>query len=68
MTKNFKFYMVSMPDFLYVERPAKPRQEGVSFINNMIPVGELTKEEAEQYAEEMKQAFIAHWKERSATA
>ena len=65
MTKEFKLLMISMPNFIAVEKPARPRQEGVDFTNQGVPVGELTHEEAEGYAEEMKQAFLQHWAKKS---
>ena len=60
MTKEFKLVMISMPNFISYEKPPKPRQEGFK-ADDGVPVGTLTEDEAKQYAEEMKQAFIAHW-------
>lgn len=60
MTKEIKLVMISMPNFISYEQPARPRQEGFKPAEG-IPVGTLTEDEANQYAEEMKQAFLAHW-------
>lgn len=61
MTKQVKLKMVAMPNFLSEERPAGRKQDGVNFGNRVHPVGELTKQEAEEYAEEMYKAFLEHW-------
>ena len=55
MNKEFELKMTLMPNFLIVKGLEK---EGT------IPVSSLTKEEAEKYAEEMKLAFIEHWKNK----
>ena len=52
-----------MPNFLALEMPPRPREEGINPIT--IPVGSLTKEEAEEYAEFMKQEFIKHWETKT---
>lgn len=59
--KTIKVKMVSMPNFLNVEMPPRPRQEGFQ-PGHTIPVGDLTEAEANEYAEEMKQAFLDHWR------
>ena len=56
MNKEFQLKMTSMPNFIIVTGLEK---EGT------IPVSSLTKEEAEKYAEEMKLAFIEHWKNKT---
>lgn len=63
MTKNFKLLPPTMPNFLFIEMPPRPRQEGVSF-DNKIPITDLSEQEATEYAELMKQAFINHWKNK----
>lgn len=60
MTKEIKLKMIQMPNFICIEQSARPRQEGFNQIT--IPVKDFTEEEAVNYAEEMKQAFINHWK------
>ena len=60
MEKKFKLRPPIMPNFLSIESGPRLRQEG--FAHNMtIPVSELSKEEAIEYAELMKQEFIKHW-------
>lgn len=60
MEKKFKLKMVTMPNFLTIEMPPRPRQEGM--MDSSIPVSELSEAEANEYAEEMKLAFVQHWK------
>lgn len=62
MEKSFKLLMPTMPNFISYEGPVRLKQEGFSSENNSIPVSDLTEEEAYQYSEEMKDAFIDHWK------
>jgi hypothetical protein len=68
MEKSFKLLMPTMPNFISYEGPARPKQEGFSAEKNCIPVSDLSEEEARQYAEEMKAAFIEHWKELKSKA
>jgi hypothetical protein len=55
-----KIKMVKMPNFLSFEQKAGKREDGFK-TNDAIDVGDLTSEEAEQFSDEMKQAFIDHW-------
>lgn len=60
MEKKFKLKPPMMPNFISVESGQRLKQEG--FASNMtIPVSELSEEEAEEFGELMKQAFIKHW-------
>jgi hypothetical protein len=63
MEKKFKLKMVAMPNFLSVESPPRPRQEGMRE-GIIIPVGDLSPEEAAKYAEWMKLSFIEHWRKK----
>lgn len=60
MEKKFKLILPPPPNFISFERPARPRQEGFN-TGHSIPVSDLSEEEAEEYGELMKQAFISHW-------
>lgn len=64
MEKKFNLLMVSMPNFLQMERPPQSRQEGFKPDSFSIPVSELSEEEAFQYGEEMKQAFVIHCRKK----
>lgn len=49
-----------MPNFISIEMPPRPRQDG--YIESpKIDVKDLTRTEAEEYAELMKQTFLEHW-------
>ena len=63
MERKIKLIGQIMPDVIYLEAPAKPREEGFT-PNAGIAVEELTEAEALQYAEDMKNDFIAHWNEK----
>lgn len=54
-----------MPNFISIETPPRPRGVGLQE-SPKIRVCELTIEEAEEYGELMKQAFINHHKEHIA--
>ena len=59
MEYKVKLLQPMMPNFISIKQP--PRPSGLNEIK--IRVCELTNEEAEQYGEEMKHAFIKHHKE-----
>jgi hypothetical protein len=65
MDLKVKLLPPMMPNFISIETPARPKQEGFKE-GYGIRVCELTNEEAEQYGELMKQAFIQHHKEHVA--
>lgn len=65
MNYNIELLPPMMPDFISIKTPPGSRQDGINFENNKIPVSQLTTEQAEEYAELMKQTFIQHHKELS---
>jgi len=67
MEKKIKLKMVGMPNFISMDLPPRPREEGIQ-MNNTIPVQDLTPEEASEYAEWMKISFLEHWKQKVQTA
>ena len=62
MTVSFNLKMIRMPNFITYEVPAGQRQDGFNPNSNTIPVEMLDENAANKYAEEMKEAFINHWK------
>lgn len=60
MTKEFKLIMIPMPYKINYEVPPGKKEDGPKFHNNVL-VESLSKEDAEEYANEMKEAFLAHW-------
>jgi hypothetical protein len=65
MEQKVKLLPPMMPNFISIETPPRPRQEGLQE-GYKIRVCELTDEEAIQYGELMKQTFIEHHKEQVA--
>jgi hypothetical protein len=55
--------MVSMPNFLTIESLPSPRQVGFK-PKLTVAIQELSFEQASAYAEEMRLAFIEHWKSK----
>jgi hypothetical protein len=51
-----------MPSEIFIEQPIGKRQDGFNPSKGSIKVKDLTEEQAYEYAELMKQAFIEHWK------
>ena len=62
MNKEFKLLPPTMPNYISIEQSIKQRQDG--FNPFTISVSELSFEEAEQYAELIKQSFIEHHKNK----
>lgn len=62
MNKTFKLLPPLMPNFLAFEIGPQKRQQG--FVTNRVSVTELSEQEAIEYGELMKQAFIEHWKNK----
>jgi hypothetical protein len=56
-----------MPDYAYYESQPLPRQAGFNPENNQIPIETFTEDEAKEYAEMMKNEFIAHWRKKQKT-
>ena len=64
MKRPLKLRPPTMPNFVgYIVTVGK-KQDGVNFENNKFPITEFSKEEAEEYGELMKQAFIEHWENK----
>lgn len=61
MEKKFELLPPTMPNFISYKTSPRPRQEGINFDANKIAIEDLSKEEAEEYGELMKQTFIQHW-------
>jgi hypothetical protein len=66
MEKKFKLLPPtgSMPNFIFFEVQPGKRQEGFQPNKNSIPVTDLDEQEAEEYAELMKQTFLDHWRRK----
>lgn len=60
MEKKFEVLPPSMPNFVRFKKEAGLRQDGFK-VDEGFPIKNFTKEEAEEYAELMKQTFIKHW-------
>jgi hypothetical protein len=65
MEYKVKLQAPLMPNFISIETPPRPKGEGLQE-SYKIRVCELTNEEAEQYGELIKQAFIQHHKQHIA--
>lgn len=61
MEKKFEVLPPQMPNFVRFKKEAALRQDGFK-VDEGFPVKDFTKEEAQEYAELMKQTFIEHWK------
>jgi hypothetical protein len=62
MEYKVKLQAPMMPNFISIETPPRPNGEGLQE-SDKIRVCELTYEQAEEYGELMKQAFIKHHEE-----
>lgn len=66
MNVNFPLVMIGMPDHISFQVPGTgQRQDGFKPGQNQIAIKDLTEDQAKQYAEELKTAFMDHWKEKS---
>lgn len=63
MEKKFNLKMVAMPNFITIEMPPRPRQEGFKEAP-IVDVKDMTEQEATEYAEWMRVSFIEHWKSK----
>lgn len=63
MQKLFEVLPPSMPNFVRFKNEAGLRQDGFK-VNEGFPIKNFTREEAEEYAELMKQTFIKHWESK----
>lgn len=61
MEKKIKLLPPMMPNFISMEMPAGLKQDGLNIERGKLSITDLTKEEAEEYGELMKQEFIKHW-------
>ena len=64
MEKTFKVLPPKMPQYIQLDKPAGLRQDGISF-DKGIPIRDLTRDEALEYAELMKETFMKHWENQS---
>lgn len=64
MELTVKIKMPLMPDVLNFEAAPKPKQAGFQTAGNSIAVKDLTEEQANEFADEWKKAFLEHWKEK----
>lgn len=53
-----------MPNFIFLELPPRPREEGFKPERNSIPVSDLSKEEAIAYSLLMSETFMDHWNKK----
>ena len=61
MEISFELNMISLPNELNFKTAPDKRQDGFSHKSNIISVKDLTEEQAYEYAEEIKHAFVYHW-------
>lgn len=52
-----------MPNFIRFELSPGNKQDGIK-TNHCYDIADFTQEEAEEFAEFMRQTFIEHWKKR----
>ena len=65
MQRTITLLPPTMPEFIYYDDgTTAKKQDGFNLDRNKIPIGNLSKEEAEQYGELMKQKFIEYWAEK----
>ncbi len=65
MTKKIELMPPNIADWIYYKIGPIVKQEGFNFDSNRIPIGELTSEEAMEYAQVVKETFLKHWKEKT---
>lgn len=63
MEKKFKLLPPKMPNFISYEAAARRRQDVITW-DTGLNVSDLSREEAEEYGELMKQTFIVHWQNK----
>ena len=63
MEKKFELNPPIMPNFITYNSAPVRRQDGFRNAPS-IPVDELSEDEANEYAELMKQTFLKHWANR----
>lgn len=66
MNKTLKIVPPTMPNFFRYEiRGSSQKQDGFK-PDNGIPISTLTEEEANEFAEMMKEEFLKHWRLKKA--
>lgn len=63
MEKKFEILPPMMPNFVRFKKEVGLRQDGFK-VDEGFPIVNFTKQEAEEYAELMKQTFIKHWQSK----
>lgn len=63
MKVEFELLPPRMPNFVEMKVPPKTRQEGFSEGMSIV-VEDLTEQQANEFADLMRAAFIDHWKQR----
>ena len=63
MEKKCEVLPPMMPNFVRFKKEAGLRQDGFT-VDDGFPITNFTKEEAEEYAELMKQTFLVHWQNK----
>jgi len=61
MTKKFEVLPPIMPNFVRFKKNTERKQDGPMVHMEGIPIKNFTREEAEQYAELMKETFMKPW-------
>jgi len=64
MDKKMKLLPPMMPNFITVDMGIVGKREDGFVEKPKIPISQLTRQEAEEYGELMKQAFIEHYEMR----
>ena len=64
MERKFELNPPMMPNFISIKMPIGKRKDGFKPAPQ-VAVSDLSKDEAEEYAELMKQTFIAHWQNKT---
>lgn len=54
----------TMPNFITFDMPAVTKGEPLDFDRGKMPIEQLTRPQAEAYAELMKQTFLKHWENK----
>lgn len=65
MEKILKIKPPILPNFYFYEQPPGKREDGFK-PDVSHPITDFNREEAEEFGELMKQAFIKHWEDKKA--
>lgn len=63
MELKFKLLPPTMPNFIRVDFPSTGKKEDGFGSGPSIHVGDLTEEQATEYADLMRETFIKHWRD-----